>query len=419
MFAHRNLPQLILQSVYLSGSRNFDVFIFSAMLFSCLSAIISLFQQISRMIRVNAQANDRPLDLEENYTNETRFLIKIDYNQVKPYHIFIHQLIGRHICQVLNIDYFTGDIDVFYILLTKTGIVAYINGRSIGRDLYCQLLTIEEKGSNINHAFCNELGESLNLAKNVIDSMTISIYKFDDGKVADHSRMGSLNLKQQIQELEFEKQRQRFERFEQNQQQVNNNGHGVNTNILPQEKRPKFEKNESQIEGKQSSSSSKVEAKTSLSVGAVRAILAVSKFKLGGGGGNHDHNNHNNHNHLGMARIEEIDNTSPVSLSGHVSGLSGLSLSNDNYIGNGNDKDKDNDIVVNVIQHEEKNQDVRQSHAPAAYSMEFGKFNFAKSMENGNFDNVMRKEDGDEDENADEESSSSSEQYRKIVANQQ
>ena len=90
---YRNLPQIIVQVLYASGGGNIDVFVGSAMLFSILSVIFSIFQQISRKIKYD----HRQLINGEKQS----FKMDIECSKFKKHHKYTHNLIATTLMSVL------------------------------------------------------------------------------------------------------------------------------------------------------------------------------------------------------------------------------------------------------------------------------------------------------------------------------
>ena len=128
----------MIQAMYLSQSDSFDIFAANAMLFSVLSIMIGVFQQVSRIFKMKdssiAAYNKLPPDSEESATidtptgqdnNNNMYKMTINCDKFKQYHIHTSKLIETALCHILGIDD-AGQIEVFYSAFMNYNIYVYL-----------------------------------------------------------------------------------------------------------------------------------------------------------------------------------------------------------------------------------------------------------------------------------------------------
>ena len=147
---NRNVPQLVIQMLYIQYSNDFDIFVFTAMFFSVLSAFIGLCRYILLKIR-----NQKMNGLCKLY------VIKIECNLLRNYHSHTHYLLSKCICDISGIDSI-GNIDIFYIKSIHHGILAFmeVNARTtnvlrkdISNSIFKRIKEVGEDGSRLNQLF--------------------------------------------------------------------------------------------------------------------------------------------------------------------------------------------------------------------------------------------------------------------------
>lgn len=177
-FAHRNLPQFIIQLIYCFGYDNIDIFVINAMLFSTLSMIIHLLYSLSRRWKKNTSAADDVISVE----------MTIECSKMKKYHAYTHNVLTHAICSALKIDE-TGNIQVFYIVHKNTSLIAHIDisdqaqslsqkrvNISTQESLLKKIAEISVPGSMANQAFIQQLSESLKFnAKGIVHPITVTL----------------------------------------------------------------------------------------------------------------------------------------------------------------------------------------------------------------------------------------------------
>ena len=114
----RNLPQFVIQVVYTHNTGSVDIFVFSAMLFSVLSALISVSQQMKHRTIYRGNAEEQ---VKIFYSKKTTFKMKIECEKFRRQHRYTHKLLEKIICSTLGIDN-RGNIEVFYIISARNSL---------------------------------------------------------------------------------------------------------------------------------------------------------------------------------------------------------------------------------------------------------------------------------------------------------
>ena len=117
----RNAPQLVIQIIY-AADTGLDFIVFSTMLFSTLSLVIGILQQLSRWSRMKQYKSE---------SNVNYFLqIHIECTHLKSYHQYTHYVLGASLAHTLSIEKHA--TEVYYIYRTHDGIVAFAEVKDYG-----------------------------------------------------------------------------------------------------------------------------------------------------------------------------------------------------------------------------------------------------------------------------------------------
>ena len=184
----RNIPQIVIQCLYIADTKSIDIFVISAMLFSVVSVIFNLFYEISRQLKHRYKSSTQSLCSE----SQRIYKIKILCEEIKSYHKYTHKLLAKLLCSVLGIDD-SGNIQVFYIVGIRHGIIAHVEicttnldddhdatttiekTKTTGttdccpdkRQIFTRFERIGKKGDKLNEALKQELNNALQL--NLVD----------------------------------------------------------------------------------------------------------------------------------------------------------------------------------------------------------------------------------------------------------
>lgn len=185
---HRNLPQIVIQLIYMYQIGNIDVFAGSAMLFSLLSVIIGIFQQISRKMKSQASWWSADHNVVRINNHDQMYKMTIDCGTFRKYHIHCHSLLEKTICSVMGVDD-NGWIEVFYTASAQDKIFCYFQvlkqpllqlvasseQENQGQILSAKIFQIGEPGHNLNTMFKEEFSKGLTSTK------TASVINMDVG----------------------------------------------------------------------------------------------------------------------------------------------------------------------------------------------------------------------------------------------
>lgn len=174
MHRYRNLPQIVIQVIYLLNVGSFDIIVASTMLFSTISVFFSISQAMSRRLTNKQFATNARF----HYRTKEIYKMKIECVQFKTWHRYTHTLLTNTICNVLGIDNM-GNVQVFYVVPMRQGIMVYMEISNIDMymdyesnkakntsnntsNIFSKILEIgDNSNSTLNEQFKQELNEKL------------------------------------------------------------------------------------------------------------------------------------------------------------------------------------------------------------------------------------------------------------------
>ena len=180
------MPQFIIQVVYTSQSGSMDIFVFSAMLFSVLSAMVSISQQLRNRTIYNGShfdlcGNYKPETVKRFYNKKKTFKMKIECENLRKEHRYTHKLLEDIICSTLGIDNY-GNIEVFYIIAARESLVAFIQVSNVNTNnssltnsesLFKSLKQISMTQGSKSESFKLSLNERLQLGVEIQKRLSI------------------------------------------------------------------------------------------------------------------------------------------------------------------------------------------------------------------------------------------------------
>ena len=141
----------MIQILYMIDTQSFDIFVISAFCFSCISIIFNLFYAISQRLKPQYKLSQQKQQQHQQqvYGTQKVYKMKIVCEKLQSHHRYTHKVLTKSLCSVLGIDN-CGDIEVFYVVSARQGIVAYIQvlNRKINSNTYTN--TIEGDSSKLN-----------------------------------------------------------------------------------------------------------------------------------------------------------------------------------------------------------------------------------------------------------------------------
>lgn len=167
----RNLPQMVIQVLYIIDTGSFDIFVISAMGFGIVSIMVGISNVIAH------QSNKDVSDDNQVYYYRVKnvFKIKIVCAKFKSVHKYTYKTMTSAMCDALGIDN-AGNIEPFYIISIRHGLIAFVEvsdveirrknsqGESgLKHEIFDNMLLLGQNGSEINTGFKEELNEKLKL----------------------------------------------------------------------------------------------------------------------------------------------------------------------------------------------------------------------------------------------------------------